>query len=241
MLWTIGILLFIAIVSGDSPFLVKDLDKYVKHHVADETRKDKVLDYLKEAQAIRKKTVKANKDLVKQYSKIEHSREATKEDFEKLRTATLKIQKTSQTANVHAIQNSQNYITKEEWSAIEKDIAKSFEKSKKKTQKAYDKLNKQFVKWEAKINKSISDKEKRKQAIVAVERLRTTYVNNKKQVQDELMNHESAIFQYKAPEAKLKEVQDGYLALLKELLDVTEETHFKLVELTTPEEWKKIN
>jgi len=241
MLWTIGILLFIAIVTGDSPFLVEDLDKYVKHHVADETRKDKVLDYLKEAKAIRKKTAKANKDLVKQYGKIEHSREATKQEFEKLKTETLNAQMASQKANVYAIQNSQNYITKEEWTEIEKDIAKSFEKSNKKTQKSNEKLNKQFVKWEAKIKKVISDKEKRKQAIAAVERLRTTYINNKKKVQEELINHESAIFQYKAPEAKLKEVQDGYIDLLKELLDVTQETHFKLVELTTPEEWNKIN
>jgi len=221
--------------------MVKDLDKFVKHHVVDDVKKDKVLDYLKEAKAVRKKTVKANSDLFKDFSKFEKSREAKKEDFEKIGFEMLKLQKESQVANIKAIQSSQEYITEEEWKAIQVDIGESLDKSSKKRAKALGKLDKQFDKWKEKIESTIIDKEKRAKAIVAVERLKKAYIGNKNRVEKELLNKNSIIYKYKAPKADLKEIQENYLKWAQEVFDVAMTTHFELVELTTPEEWKKIN
>jgi len=71
MIWALLFVALAVLFGGESPFMVKDLDKFVKHHVVDEVKKDKVLDYLKEAKAVRKKTVKANSDLFKDFSKFE--------------------------------------------------------------------------------------------------------------------------------------------------------------------------
>ena len=241
MLWTIGILLLLAILSGDSPFMVKDMDKYVKTHVVDDTKKDKAIDILNEAKKVRKKTAKANADYFKEFSKYEKSRDAKKEDFEKIGSKMLESQKKSQSANIKAIKNIQEYITEDEWKAIQGDIEKGFEKSSKKRNKSLAKLEKEFTKWKDKINKSIADKEKRELAIAAAERLKTTFINNKKIVQEELLNHNSVIHKYKASEAELKKVQDEYLKLAQEVFDVAIATHFEIIELTTPDEWKKIN
>ena len=241
MIWTLAFLLLLAIIGGDSPFMVKNLDKYVKKHVVDDTKKDKVLDYLKEAKAVRKKTVKANKNLFKEFGKFEKSREATKEDFETIGSKMMEGQKISQSSNIKAIQNAQNYITVDEWKAIQEEIDINFNKSSKKRKKNLAKLEKQFIKWEEKINNTIADNEKRKLAISAIERLKTTYINNKEQVQKELLNHNSIIYKYKASEPELKEVQEKYLKWAQEVFDVAIATHFELIELTTPEEWKKIN
>ena len=241
MIWTLLFIALAMMLGGESPFMVKDLDKYVKHHVVDDVKKDKVLDYLKEAKAIRKKTVKANNKLFKEFGKFEKSRIATEEDFRSVGGKMLEGQKTSQKANIAAIQNAQNYITAEEWSEIQKDVGVSFEKSKKKSNKNLEKLNKQFIKWEGKIKKNIADKDKQTQAVAAIERLKKAYVDNKKQVHDELMNQNSIIYKYKASDTELKEVQEKYLGWAKEVFDVAIATHFELVKLTTEEEWNKIN
>ena len=241
MIWTLLFIALVMIFGGDSPFMVKDLDKFVKHHVVDDVKKDKVLDYLKEAKAVRKKTVKANNKLFKDFSKFEKSRDAKKEDFEKIGSEMLKLQKESQAVNIKAIQNSLEYITEDEWKAIQVDIGESFEKSKKKSAKGFAKIDKQFLKWVEKIKSTISDEAKRKKAVAAVERLREKFISNKKRVQDELLNHNSIIYQYKASEEELKEIQENYLKWAQEVFDVAIATHFELVELTTPEEWSKIN
>jgi len=240
MIWTLAFLLLINILGGDSPFMVKNMDKYVKTHVVDKVRKEIVLNYLNEAKSIRKKTVNANKSLIKEFTKLEKSRDAKQNDFDKLIDKIVEAQKKSQGTNVTAIQNSQDYITEDEWSAIKIDIGEGFDKSAKKRSKGIKKLNKEFDKWKGKISKTIADKDKRKQAIAAVEKLRNTYIDTKKRVQDELINSNSIIYHYKAPEDKLMALQESYLAWIKEVFDTGAATHLKLVELTTPEEWKKI-
>jgi len=240
MIWTLAFLLLMSILGGDSPFMVKNMDKYVKSHVVDDTRKDKVLDYLDEAKSIRKKTVKANKSLFKEFTKLEKSRDAKQNDFDKLINKIVESQKESQGANVIAIQKSQDFITPDEWEAIKVDIEKGFEKTAKKRAKGFKKLNKEFDKWEGKISKTVVDKDKREQAIAAVENLRNTYIDTKKKVQAELINHNSIIYHYKAPEEKLVALQKSYLEWIRKVFETGAATHMKLVELTTPEEWKKI-
>ncbi len=47
-------------------------------------------------------------------------------------------------------------------------------------------------------------------------------------------------YDYKAPEEELVALQKSYSVWMKEVFETGAATHLKLVELTTPEEWKKI-
>jgi vacuolar-type H+-ATPase subunit I/STV1 len=240
MIWALAFAILFKVLGGNSPFMVPKLDNYVKTHVVDDSRKDKILDYLDEAKSLRKKTVKANKSFFKEFTKLEKSRDAKQNDFDELIAKIVEAQKESQNANVTDIQKSQEFITEDEWSAIKVDIGKGFEKSAKKRAKEINKLNKEFEKWEGKISKTIADKEKREQAIAAVEKLKNTYIDTKNKIQKELINSNSIIYNYKAPEERLVSLQKNYLEWMKEVLDTGAATHLKLVELTTPEEWNKI-
>jgi hypothetical protein len=54
------------------------------------------------------------------------------------------------------------------------------------------------------------------------------------------MNEGSIVYQYKASDNELIALQDEFVDLIKDVYLLSFETHKKLVNLTTPEEWKKI-
>ena len=240
MLYALAIALIISIVSGDSPFMVPKLDNYVKKHVVDDTRKKNVLVLLKDAKKERKKTVKANGKHFKKFNKYFESMDTKQADFDQLLNEIIETQAKSQKANVKVIKESQEFITAVEWEAIEIDIAKSLSKSDKKRTKKKNKMDKQFLKWKNKISKDIADEDKRNKAVEAVENLRVVYLRNYKILQDELLNDKSIMYQYKASETELVALQDEFIEVVKEIFETSFKTHFELVELTTPEEWKKI-
>ena len=240
MLYALAIALIISLLGGDSPFMVPKLDKYVKKHIVDDTRKKNVLVLLKESKKERKKTVKANGKHFKQFHKLFESRDTKQVDFDQLLNEIVETQAKSQKKNVKVIRESQEFITDVEWEAIEIDIAKSLAKSDKKRTKKKTKTDKHFLKWKSKINKSIADEDKRNEALKSVENLRTVYMKNYKILQDELLNDKSIMYQYKASETELVALQDEFIDFVKEVFEASFKTHFELVELTTPEEWKKI-
>ena len=236
--------LFLAILAvvlgGDSPFMIPKLDNYVKTHVVDDSRKDKVIVLLKDAKKKRKEVVKKNKKLLKELTKLSMSRETKQADFDQLMTKILEAQTESQQANILVTQEAQKNITSDEWVAIEADVAKSLEKSNKKRTKKAAKVEKRFLKWENIISKNLTDEDKRKQAIESVDKLKTVFLRNYKIIQDELLNDKSIMYQYKASETELTALQEKFINLIKEVYQTNVSTHFKLVELSTPEEWKKI-
>ena len=171
MFWVLLFSIIVIIVSGgNSPFLIPKLDKYVKTHVQDDTKKGNVLELLKEAKGKRKANVKANKKLLKEFSKIE----------------------------------------------------------------------KVFIKWEKKISKTIVDENKRAEAIESVKKLKSITLKNYKKIQDELMNKNSVIYQYKVTDEKLIAIQGNFIGLVEDVFQASISTHFDLLNLTTLEEWKKI-
>jgi len=173
-------------------------------------------------------------------TKLSTSRETTQADFDQLLTKILEAQTESQQANILVTQKAQENITADEWAAIEVDVAKSLEKSNKKRTKLAAKVEKRFLKWENLISKTLTDEEKRKQAVESVDKLKTVYLRNYKIIQDELLNDQSIMYQYKASETELSALQEEFISLNKEIYQTNVSTHFKLVELSTPEEWKKI-
>ncbi len=240
MIWALVFALLAVILGGDSPFMVPKLDNYVKKHVVDDSRKEKVILLLKDAKKKRKAVVKKNKKLFKELTELSLSRETKQVDFDQLLTKILEIQTESQQTNILVTQKAQENITADEWTAIEVDVAKSLEKSNKKRTKQAAKVEKRFHKWENLISKTLTDEDKRKQAIASVDKLKTVYLRNYKIIQDELLNENSIMYQYNASETELTALQEEFISLIKEIYQTNVSTHFDLVELSTPEEWKKI-
>ncbi len=240
MIWALAFAILLKIVSGDSPFLVPKLDNYVKKHVVDDTRKKEVLVLLKDAKKNRKVTAKQNKKHFKEIHKLYKSRDTETADFETVLNEILKTQGDAQKYNIKVTQNSQDLITSDEWSEIQVDIAESLGKTDKKRTKNGLKMEKHFLKTEAKITKNIVDLDKRKQALAAVDKLKELYTKNHQIIQDEIMNKGSIVYQYKASDNELIALQDEFVDLIKDVYLLSFQTHKKLVNLTTPEEWKKI-
>jgi len=242
MLIGLGILIagLFLIIGGDSPFVIPNLDKYVKTHVVDDSEKEFVLSLLKDAKTNRKLTSKTNAHFVKELQNLSLSREATNQEFESLGKRMLDFELKSQVSNLSVIHESQKHISSDEWAAIQKDIYASLVKSDKKKVKHVASLNKAFDKWVANINKHVIDEDKRKLAVASVEELRAVNTDNYKKMEVELLNENSAMYKYKASQQELQKLQDEFLQLIKEVYAANTKTHFELVKLTTPEEWKKI-
>jgi len=172
MIWALVFALLAVIFGGDSPFMVPKLDNYVKKHVVDDSRKDKVIVLLKDAKKKRKEVGKKNVKFLKKLKKLSTSRETTQADFDQFLTKILEAQTESQQANILVTQKAQENITVDEWAEIEADVAKSLDKSNKKRTKQVAKVEKRFLKWEKIISSSMADEEKRKQAVESVDKLK---------------------------------------------------------------------
>jgi hypothetical protein len=195
---------------------------------------------LKVAKKERKTTLKKDKKLLKELYNISESRTSTQADFDRLYEDILNSDTRSQNANIKVNQESQKLITSDEWASIMTDVAKNLEKTDKKRTKSLNKVEKKFNKWQSKINKTIIDTEKRKKAVEAVEELKIIYLKNYRLIQKKMMNKNSVMYKYNASDTEIMDLQNNFLQLVKEVYDINTRTHFKLVELSTPEEWKKI-
>jgi len=241
MIWALAITAAILIFSGESPFIVKDLDKYVKTHVVDKAKQDKIIILLKDSKDARKDVVKLDKKHLKDLDKLLQARDSKPNDYNVLLEEILASQAKSQKANIAVMQEAQNDITAEEWVAIQTDIKSSLEKSDEDRLKHLEKVEKYYEKWKSKVAKTIVDKEKSKQAINIIDKNKEMFIGNYKKAQAELMNPESVMYKYKASETELVELRTMIIDLIKEVYKSSVDAHFELIKLTTDEEWKKIN
>ena len=240
MIWALAITAAIMIFSGDSPFIVKDLDKYVKTHVVDETKRDKIIVLLKDAQSKRKEVSKKDAKFLKELDKMLQSRDTKEISFDDFLKKVLDAQTESQKTNIAVLKKVQGDITPEEWTAIQKDIEKSLIKSDKDRKKHIEKAEKYYDKWTQKISKTIADKEKNKLVIDLIAKNKEVYMNSYKKVQAELMNPKSVMYKYKATEEEYIQLRENIIKLITDVYESSVSTHLELVKLTTEEEWKKI-
>ena len=240
MIWALAFTILLKLLGGGTTFVVPKLDNYVKKHVVDDTRKKEVLSMLKVAKKERKATLKKDGKLLKKLQKLSKSRTSKQADFDLLYEEVLQSDTKSQNENIKVNQESQKIITVDEWSAIMTDVGKNLIKTDKKRTKTLKKVEKKFVKWQNNIKKGISDADKRIKAVEAVEELKIIYLKNYKMIQEEMVNKNSIIYKYKASDTEIMALQKEFLQLVEEVYDTNTSTHFKLVELSTPEEWKKV-
>jgi len=241
MVWALAFAILLKLLGGGGPtFLVPKLDNYVKKHVVEKSRKEAILVILKDSKKEKKALIKKNKKHFKKLSKLYKSRETKLADFQTILDEILANEQASQLSNITDLKNIQGSITPGEWELIRADIITGFEKGNKKRTKTSAKKEKHFLKIEGKINKRIVDKSKRAKALASVEEMKNVYMRNYKIIQDELINENSIIHQYQSSESELKSLQQEFNELVKEAFQKSFKTHQELVNLTTPEEWKKI-
>jgi len=241
MIWALAITAAILIFSGESPFIVKDLDKYVKTHVVDKSKSDKIIVLLKDAKSKRKEVSKKDAKFLKELDKMLQSRATQQTEFNDLLKRVLDAQTESQNTNIAVIKKVQDDITPDEWAAIQKDIEKSLIKSDKDRLKHLKKAEIFYDKWSGKVAKTIVDKEKNKLALEAIARNKQVYIDNYKKVQAELMNPKSVMYKYKATEDELVQLRETIIKLITDVYESSVATHIELVKLTTEDEWKKIS
>jgi len=240
MIWALAFAILLKLLSGGSPFLVPKLDNYVKKHVVENSRKEVILDILKDSKKNTKTLVKKNKKEFKKVHKLYTSRDTKLADFELALERIIANEEEAQKSNIVVLKKVQESITPEEWELIRTDIIASFEKGNKKRTKTSAKKEKYFLKLENKVTKHIVDKDKRAKALVSVQKLKDVFMNNYKIIQDELINENSIIHKYQSSEEELVVLQDEFIKLVTEVYETSFEVHKELVELTTEKEWNKI-
>lgn len=240
MLIALGIFLVSIFSGGNSPFVIPKLDKYVKTHVVDDTKKQIVLDVLKEAKAMRKAKMKQKGKDIKKLDKMFSARDASKEEMNALMRSIVDAQSEAQKASIGVHLEAQNNLTAEEWDAIIAEMDKDLEKLIKAHTKIDTKVSKANVKWKDKIEKTIADDDKRAQALESASNLEAVFLENRGIIQEEIMNKNSTLYQYQSPVEELNALQTTFMQLIEEVLQSEIDTHFELVELTTEDEWKKI-
>ena len=239
MIW---IALFFALVFGatSSSSLVPNLDKHVKKHVVDKSSKKQVLEFLKEDKKQRKSTYKIQKKNLKELGTLFASRDATMEDFEKVFAEILDERQKLQEADVKVKLEIQDYIEADEWDLIVIDAKKDFTKKRKKTKKNMTKLANKFDKFEEELNKIIVNENSKKEAQAALINFENLFSDNLKAFGEYIDDDSSIIYKHKTTSEELIEVQDKANVLRKEIFQTYAETHFKMVENTTEEEWKPL-
>ena len=226
--------------TGGGEIFIPKLDNYVKEYVVDDVRKDSIVNLLEISQDKRKDIVGENKDYVKELKSLYESRETTRADFKKIMNNILDNQIESQKVNLMVIQKSKKLITDEEWINIQMKISASLKDSDEDRTERSEKLTKRFNKLKSEISETIEDDDRRKKAVKLIDDINFVYRNNFKTIQNELLNKKSAMFQYDSSEKELLELQNNVIELSKNFFEATFKAHFKLVELTTVDEWNSI-
>jgi hypothetical protein len=239
MIW---IALLFALIFGatSSSSLVPNLDKHVKKHVVEKSRKKQVLVFVKEDQKQRKSAYKVQKKNIKELGVLFASRNATMEDFEKVFVKILDERQILQAADVKVKLETQNYIEADEWDLIVIDTKKDFTKIKKKTKKNMTKLANNYDKFEEELNNIMVDENRKKEVHAALIRFEQLFSDNLKAFGEYIDDDSSIIYKHKTTSEELIEVQDKANVLRKEIFQTYAETHFKMVENTTEEEWKPL-
>ncbi len=240
MIWALLFTILAIAFGGDSPYMVPHLDNYVKTHVDDDYRKEKVLILLKKAKKVRKKSVKQNGKLIKEFQKLFVSREAARADFDNLLHQIIEAETAAQKAYAKANQNVQRYLTAEEWDAITTDFIASLAKSKKKRDKVKAKMDKAAQKWKDKIARIISDKDSREKAMAEVDKSYNGQLHNYTVTMEMLKDKNAVINKYASSIDEVMAEQEKIIAATRKMVEMAIEAHFSMVELTTPEEWNKL-
>ncbi len=107
MIWALAFTILFKMLGGGPSFLVPKLDNYVKKHVVENSRKEAVLEILKESKKEKKALIKKNKKHFKELKKLYKSRDTKLVDFEEVLDKILANEQVSQLSNIEVLKNIQ--------------------------------------------------------------------------------------------------------------------------------------
>lgn len=241
MIWILLFTALFTLFSDGSSFLVPKMDKYIKKCVIDKEQEKKALLLLKESKKERKVYLKTIKKLEKEMKLLFHDRESTQDQFDTLFIRITKSRKSYQSKNQEVASQIQNYITIEEWAQIKLLINNDIIKTKRKLDKLSAKAVKSFDKMKANIEKTIKNKEKSDQAVMAMNEFQKSIEETYQNILKEILNENSVQYKYGASKTELTKFQSDINNEMGKVLKSNAQLHFSIVKTTTEEEWKKLH
>ena len=93
---------------------------------------------------------------------------------------------------------------------------------------------------ESKFKKSIEDDERSQKAIQALNAFKLSIYDNMKLYRKQMLDENSIVYEYSVEKQQIIDIQYKHSKTLNEALSSYTDLHFKLVDVTTEKEWKKI-
>jgi len=240
MLFALLFAALFALSGGGSPYLVPKMDKYVKKSLVDKEREKQVLIHLKEFKKDRKVYVKAEKKLIKDMGSLFNDRESRQVQFDTLFIELIETRKNYQLKNQQEAGEVQKHITREEWGDIKLLIKKDLIKTEKTLDKKSIKTDKDYDKLRKNVEKIVEKKEERDRVLGALDHFKKSSDEVFQSMVKKVFDEDAAHYQYEASQTDLIEFQSEINTGVEELLKTLAQLHFKLLEATTEQEWKKL-
>ena len=220
-------------------FELENVEKLIKHHVEDDVRKDKALEYSKAYFDFVKESRKEGEKLKKELKKLSENRETSREDLEKVLDAVNGIDIQLQQHWAVSITNVKSNITEKEFEAILKDGVEDLnEKSQEKADMTRQKF---FTGAKSSIDKHVENSDTKQKSIESLETYEAK-VNRLYSLQDRINFADSPILRkYDASVGDYDPLFNLVNEQKRAVLEAYFDFHFDLVKLLTDDEWKELN
>ncbi len=238
MIWA---LLFSLIFGGSDNVLINPKSKkHVKKHVIQKETRKEILDIINNYEKDAKKFNKVKKKRKKEMYQMNSDRSVKGDDFREFFKAYMEERKL---LDAHALESGiqvRVLISDEEWVLILADAETDYLKRQDKREKKIRQLRKAFRKVEKAIDKSISEGER----ISGAKHIIQIYKNAVIKIQGDYDNFNyrdnKILSNRNASREELQNAQSTVDVILWELFEAYTKTHVDMVDITTEEEWQKI-
>lgn len=237
MIW---ILIFTLIFSSGTSFVIPNMSKYAKRHIEVKANSMQVVQLIKQDKKHRKTALKHQYSYLKELRKLNYSRTSSQADFEQVFTKMLNEREELQQSDAKLKSETQEFMTPEEWDLIVKDGKKDLAKTIQKKKKAMAKMEKKFNQFEEYVSTIIPDEKRKLGTLEVLNEFENVVKEKLKFYEAYISNENSTIYAYKSSQGDLNEMQKTANQWRTGAFDSYTKTHFKLLELTTEEEWKQM-
>lgn len=238
MIW---ILIFMLIMTKmDSPFAIPHLNKYVKRHVAEDSRKGEMIDILQKDKKHRKSFLKKRKQHMKELNQINFNRDATRSDFENVFAKIIKERELMQVTDAQLKMKTAELITEEEWAFIKQDATRELTKSIGDIDERFIKFDDKYDKFINNVSLIINNEERKNEVLNSLKEFRENMLSNLNLYKNLITDENTSLYKLNISQDEMDEVYKKTNQWRLNLFEGYEKNHFNIVENTTQEEWKQI-